>query len=95
MWKEVVVYAESICNVYAYAIMQLLNNEMSSDDVCPPSNVTNSLTQSQPITAEEATLLSSRLLHSEETQRDIKQELSKMRHDCIRQQGAQVCYFCL
>lgn len=78
--------------------LQLLNSQMSSDDDAGlPSDVVKSLTQfpAQSMTAEEATLLNSRLLHSEETQKDIKQELSKMRHDCIRRQGAEVCYFSL
>jgi vacuolar-type H+-ATPase subunit I/STV1 len=43
----------------------------------------------QPMTADEATLLCSRLLHSEETRKDMKDELSKMRHDCLRRQGAE------
>ena len=47
------------------------------------------------MTAEEAALLSSRLLHSEQTRKDIKEELSKVRHDCIRRQGAEVSHFCV
>jgi len=45
------------------------------------------------MTADEAALLNSRLLHSEEMQKDIKEELSKVRHDCIRRQGAEVSHF--
>lgn len=75
--------------------LQLLNNQLSSDDDCT-SDVANSLAQftAQPMTADEAALLNSRLLHSEETQKDIKEELSKMRHDCIKRQGAEVSHFC-
>lgn len=46
----------------------------------------------QPMTAEEAALLSGRLLYSEETQKDIREELLRMRHDCMRRQGVEVSY---
>jgi len=39
--------------------------------------------------AEEGALPNSHLLHSEETQKDMKE----MHHDGVRQQGAEVSYF--
>jgi len=70
--------------------LQLLNNQLSSDDDFLP-DVANS---GQPVTAKEAALLNSHLMHSEETRKDIKEEPSKMRPDCIRRQGAEVSNFC-
>jgi len=71
--------------------LQLLNNNLSSDDDSQTDG-DNSLAQfaAQPLTAEEAALLSGRLLHSEEMQKETKEELSKMRHDCIRREGVEV-----
>lgn len=71
-----------------------MNSQQSSDGECS-SEVDNARAQfsEQPMTAEEAALLSSRLLHSEETQKDMKEELSKVRRDCMRRQGAEVSHF--
>jgi len=82
--------------MHCMCCLQLLNNQPSSDDNCL-SHVESSITQlsAQPMTAEEAALLNSRLLRSEETQKDIKEELAKMRHDCMRRQGAEVNIFLL
>jgi len=38
-------------------------------------------------------LLNGRLLHSEEMQKDMREELSKMHHDCIKRQGVEVSCF--
>ena len=73
--------------------LQLLNNNLPSDDDTHADR-DNSLAQfsAQPMPAEEAALLSSRLLHSEEIQKEVKEELSRMRHDCIRRQGVEVSF---
>jgi len=75
--------------------LQLLNNNRSSDDDSH-SDGDSSLAQqfsAQPLTAEEAALLNGRLLHSEEMQKDMREELSKMHHDCIKRQGVEVSCF--
>jgi len=35
------------------------------------------------------------LLHSEQTQNNVTEELSKMCRDCLRRQGAEVSYLCI
>jgi len=69
--------------------LQLLSGRFSSDDdFLPVAQFSD-----QPVTAEETALLNSRLMHSEEMQKDVKEELSEMHHDCIRRQGAEVSYY--
>lgn len=68
----------------------MLNNDVANMDDSVADIESFGQYSGRAISADEASLLCSRLLHSEETQKDIKEELSKMRNDCLKRQGAEV-----